>query len=228
MNLASMITSIIFIVCCVSIGIPSILSWKKADENHEFIFNFGVSFLVLGFTFIIYLTSEFIDISSFVVTIHLLDTFVFLKQLQAIEYIMRNCNVSKNSKMLRLSTNMIMFIFILLFGCGLYGYGLDGSHIGMKGLQVIGYLPLDILFESCHAIISFYIFYRLINYNGFSYLKIGFLFIAVSEIFQLLNIILYGYSTNILYISEWILANAGILLMFISTYLVLRKSDNNG
>jgi len=225
MNLIGIITSLVFIICCVYIGIPSILSWKKAKENHEFIFNFGVSFIILAFTFVIYFTSEFTDMSSFVLTIHLLDTFVFFKQLQAIEYIMRKCDIGKNSKKLRIGTNMVTFIFILMFGCSLYGYGLDGSHIGMQGLQIIGYLPLDILFEVCHTLIAFYIFYRLTNYNGFIYLKIGFLFVAMSEIFQLLNIIMYNYNMALLYIFEWILANAGILLMFISTFLTLRKEE---
>lgn len=221
-----------FIFCSFFIAFFSIRKWLGEKINHEFIFNWGMSFFLVGIGFILnmFFESGAIPSKPFGFVSHILDTLAFWFQLSAVMYLSvpcdncHRCRVCKRKK-IRLFT-WILLVAIFTAVPLIYNYDTDiiETFLGLQGLQLTGLYHLDLFFEGLHVCMAIVIGAYFIPIPS-SYLDTAFLTLAVSEAFQFANIYLFSYAHTTLFQLEWFTAMISILLMFYSTFeVVVRKN----
>lgn len=166
-------------------------------------------------------------------TTHFLDTFIFWYQFMALLIVVTDrfkkplfITSLKDGKIIR-SISWIVFILSIIVPVLLTDVP---PHIkmnagGLISFQIVGDLYRDIAYEGFHTIYALFIAWLLFKIRlKYCYLHLGFVFIAISEMTQLINIIFYRYYSEPLQSIEWGLAVVGIFIIFKEVHCFMTMS----
>jgi hypothetical protein len=228
MLIISLATNLLFILMSFCIAYFALKFYIISPYNNIDGLYWGLSFFFAGTGYIIYLINSIFyihnnNIIAFI--IHLNDTFVFF--LQTVIALKIAFVYKDNLKTMRYKTLRVImsFLFIFFTSFSIYKYSFIPIQELDTFLQTIGNKVLDIGFETLHVFSSFLIALVLPNVIPYKFVRFGFIFIGVSEILQILNIIFFSYQINYLFIFEWAITIIGMLAITTGLFIIYYLKD---
>lgn len=215
--------------------------FNTTDDDFEHSLYWGTSFALMTIVFTTCLLNSYIpNVLTYSTSkvIHLLETFIFWYQFMALLIVVTDrfkkplfIKTLKDGKCMRL-VSWIIFIISISVPVMLTNIG-SHPHIqmnaqGLISFQIVGDFYRDVAYESFHVLYAFFIAFLLNKIRlKYCYLHLGFVFIGLSEITQLLNIVMYKYFNEPLQYIEWGLAIVGIFIIFkeVHSFMTISRQE---
>jgi hypothetical protein len=221
MNVINAITILTFIFTCSYLAYSSIQKWLLERYNHEDIFFWGLSFLLMALVFLLYGINIIYQIPGVSYTIHLLSIFAIVFQMYSVVLNTIGCDNRHNcvvcmKKKIRLIKWIILIPIMTLTPIIVFNSAMAmnvSSVIGPVYRPAMGTMSFDITIEVIHAIVALTTFYYIPNKDVLVYLKYGFFIFVFSGSVRIVNIFAFSCTNEVLLQIEWAAAVVSILLM---------------
>ena len=203
-------------VLAIVISYFAINNWLKEKYNHEDMFLWGMSFLLISLKFMLLLLDSYFHINFLIYITSLLDVFIISSHIQCISFNYFPCdkgcvNCKKCyrkyarliSWILSIFIVIVLSVFILMFE---------------NDIPIFNNLNMIVVIE-IYIIILLLILSTIVP-KSFKLLNIAYDILIVSKIIKIFNIVNFNYENNILISVEFIIMTVTLLLIIYS----IRKS----
>lgn len=209
----------------------SIRSYIKASFNKTDSLYWGLSFILIGFTFLLHLISSYlsaIDYKSLSVVIHFLNSYILLTQFFIVIRLFQEYT-NKSNREVRISRVLAGFFKISLLGLFVYFLLVNFNFTFFntppnQNLQIFDLNKGDIILESIHSAILLIMVILIPNISYYCMLQLGFFLILVSKVFQIINIVSYQYSHCLLITFEWMTYILGTISILLSVLAITKTT----
>lgn len=216
---------LLIVACSGFLGYVSIKKWLSEAYNHEQIFYWGVSFIILG---LMALNSLSCVIFNFgiknSVAMHIWVAIAMWFQIFAIASVKNTAQTER--KKLRLIMWALFFVVATILSIVTSGFIHEKEMCAcLASLQIIDSGPIDIIFESLYAATAFAIIIYLTPIKNicFAYFSMycAFSIFFMSRITNVINTIVYGFSNSILTSVEWSLVTLTLISLTSAVYTLV-------
>lgn len=228
MDYLNIAINLFFIVACGIVTYYALRRYFTTRFNHTHTLYWGLSFIVIGGGFAIYLVDALVGFGHYATiaarVVHMSDSLGWWLQLLAVMYSVgfcscaqdKVCNKSFCTRKTQRTALMALLLALLMIPAFVPYYYDTSATQGIITLQRTNAVWLDVFYETIHAAIAFTIVYYVRYAEALGiYLSVGFAFVGISELLQLVNILAYGYTEMSLLNIEWALAVVGMLVIMV-------------
>jgi len=195
-------------------------------------FYWAISFTLVALGFILCLVAEIFGVYllQLAFAVHINDTFIIWFQLAVSIKVFSVFKGMENKTLTKYRVFLYYFLVAIIVFIPLHiSPSMEISQNGIYGIQIVGIKKLDLYFEGIHSVMAVASFFFIPGYKNLIFIKIAFLLLFISEALQFINILLFAYSNNTLYILEWALAMVMLILFLIGVFrnYFLREKISN-
>lgn len=230
----------VFLTACSFLSVKSIKKYISYNKNYEYIFYWGLSFILLAFGFAIN-TSIILSKQELLKLIlanigKISETLGWMLQLYAVSYSVGwcikynteecdSCQFKYCKRKIKRIAVTLFFILIIIGSVILLTAGLYDNHcvnLFLANFQSTGIQALDIYYTIIHAGIVVWISVKLsIYYAAKIYLFYAYVVLFLSKIIRVISILTYNFSNNALEQIEEALIFAAFIVLIIEIKKIL-------